>query len=794
MFRFPRPLPPRPGSLLPQRRVAEAALTPARLACARFLARARRAERATRGASVLARALAAVLGGLALALALDLAVGPPARARALAAVALGSAAALGALAALAAVLFSRASDRWLARRAEDRHAILDGRLSAVATSGPRAREAVEALAPGVARDLRALDPRSVPDRSLVRHALALALAATVLLALVLAAYAELAPARLGRAVALEDEPAPPGSARILAVRPGTTKVRENESLAVEVGVAGEPRGLAVLVRAGGETRRLPLERRGAGRFAVWLPPFADDGTYRIVGAGEPPEFSVALVRAPRVLAVAHRLEPPAYLGEPARDVASGDVEAVEGTRVVVRATTASEPVSGRLRATWTEDGIVESLPLAAAGPRLLEGAFVVRRSGTYRIDYEDASGLAPRPGPTWHVTAEPDLPPRVSVLAPAADREIAYKDSVAVEYEARDDHGLAEVALHLVVHGAKPRKLDLPIGADRRQARGRCVLSPRALGLLPGDSAIYYVVAVDGRRPLANRATSAPFVLAVEDDSKLRESLTGIDARDDEVFRSVESGEEVEGEAAREVEALRRLERILARQPGSPGGEDALRELLPEDVADAVRALEDLEQDEDSVLLPENAGRDQAPAEGKTGEKPEGQGANPNGPRAHGRGSAGGGTREARDGARRTVVTRVAPARELVRLYRELLERRRALLRRVAHDLGEGKLAPDTIARLGPDAARLLEALRRAGEDPGAPGSASSKRAAARAPSAPPRTLRVRPEIPEDTVDPRPRRERSPAPAASLEPSRAPGWDESLPEELRAVVRAYFEP
>jgi hypothetical protein len=51
----------------------------------------------------------------------------------------------------------------------------------------------------------------------------------------------------------------------------------------------------------------------------------------------------------------------------------------------------------------------------------------------------------------------------------------------------------------------------------------------------------------------------------------------------------------------------------------------------------------------------------------------------------------------------------------------------------------------------------------------------------------------VRPDIPEDTVDARPRAARSARSEAAPGPSVAPAWDESLPEEMRAIVKAYFK-
>jgi hypothetical protein len=136
-----------------------------REACARFLASAGRADGAVRASAGLARVLGAALAAAAIALVLDLAVAPSAGARTAFAVALAGAPALAALGIVAAVLLRRSSDRWLARRAEERFPALDGRLAAVASAGDRAPLAVDSVAPEVARLLAEMKAADVPDRS-----------------------------------------------------------------------------------------------------------------------------------------------------------------------------------------------------------------------------------------------------------------------------------------------------------------------------------------------------------------------------------------------------------------------------------------------------------------------------------------------------------------------------------------------------------------------------------------------------------------------------------------------------
>lgn len=813
----------------------------ARAACGHFLQRTRFAERMAAAVSGVSLAWAFALGTLALLLALDYALAPSGHARAV--TAWGLAATSGTLLAAALVLGlgRRFSDRWLARRIEERFPVLDGRLLALVSDRGRS-VAVDAFAPGLAKDLEGLATVSVPSRARLHRSALLALIATVLGAGVVLGYARTAPAQLGRAVMFLDEPGPADAARLLAVRPGTIKVIEGQGAAVQIGYAGEPRvaKLLLLPRDGArraEGREVPLTALAHGRLAATLPALLEDASYQVVIDGDKsPVFPIDVVRAPRVVAVSHREDLPSYLDQEPRELAGGDVDVIEGTHILVRATTSSEPLHGKLRATWTSEGLIESIPLAVSGARLLEGSFVAKHGGTYKIEYEDATGLKPRESGTFTVSVRPDLPPRAEILAPAADREIAHAGSINVEYEVRDDHGLGSLALHVAVKGGKAKKLPLPLTPGARSARGKVVLSPRQLGLLPGDSMLYYVAAEDLKTPLPNRGSSPPYVLVIEEDTLLRQVLTGIDARDDDALRGIEStptsgAPESEEELARNLEALRRLEQLVNRQidPSEAGkpGDDPLEELGQSEQEDLSKALEDLDLDEEQFLQPPAQAcqpcKKIADAAGKCGRcgrvnkcgtcgKP-GHGRGCLAPKAEdgknakgdpkgagaaeraGKGHKGKGMGDADGEGGKSFITRVAK-KELVRRYREMLEKRRELLRKLSEQLALGRPIPEALAqKLGPEGNRLMDALKNVplfGSHDSSPIPHMQESQKGRAATGF-RTLRVREEIPRDAVELAPSTEESLAPSGAPGSTQAPAWDEQLPDELRQVVRQYFK-
>ncbi|MEZ0231077.1 MAG: hypothetical protein ACAI25_20850, partial [Planctomycetota bacterium] len=429
----------------------------------------------------------------------------------------------------------------------------------------------------------------------------------------------------------------------------------------------------------------------------------------------------------------------------------------------------------------------------------------------------------------------PDLPPRAEITAPAGDREIPHAGSLTVEYEVRDDHGLGSLALHVAVKGGKAKKLPLPLVAGARVSRGKFVLSPRQLGLLPGDSMLYYVAAEDRRAPLPNRGASPPYVLVIEEDPLLRQVLTGIDTREDEGFRAIESADpsgapESEEELARNLDALRRLEQLVNRQvdPSDAGkpSDDPLEELSPSDQEDLSKALEDLDLEEEQFLQPpaqacqpckkiaEASGKcgrcgrvDKCGTCGKPGHgrgcfapktdeeknaKGDAKGQGARGERAKGHKGKGMGEAEGEGG--RSYIMRVA-RKELVRRYREMLEQRRELLRKLSEQIALGRPLPDKLAqKLGPDAGRLMDALKNLplGTPDGSPLPHIADGPKGRVPTGS-RTIRMREQIPQDALELTPRAEEVPPPGGAPGATQAPAWDEELPEELRQVVRQYFK-
>ncbi|MFO6464166.1 DUF4175 domain-containing protein [Jannaschia sp. KMU-145] len=165
------------------------------------------------------------------------------------------------------------------------------------------------------------------------------------------------------------------------------------------------------------------------------------------------------------------LEPPRHTGLPTlylADIAPGEVEVPEGTRVTLRlygtvgALSVSETVSGR--------DVVD--------PTEAMQDFIVTQSGTLAID-----GTAD--APVWTLTALPDAVPEIEV---AGEAGFDYPDQMTLPWAARDDHGVTGAQVVIALdraaadrsHGLAadpdprdPVELDLalPITGDRTDIR-----------------------------------------------------------------------------------------------------------------------------------------------------------------------------------------------------------------------------------------------------------------------------------------------------------------------------------
>jgi hypothetical protein len=340
-------------------------------------------------------------------------------------------------------------------------------------------------------------------------------AAGVALALFLG-YAALAPARLANAFvrfALPLRFTPPLTRTTLAVEPGNVTVVEGASVLVRARTGGAiPDGARVRVGAAAQDMRF-LGGDFVCEFKAVEAPF----DYQVTaGDAESDVFHVSVLSPARLARIAVAYELPAYLGLPPRteDPSSGNLAAVEGTHVTLRATT-TKPVK-TIRVVASDPMLP---PLSAGGATW---TFLLARSATYRLEWVDADGLEGK-SPTYTIACRRDEPPAVKLVEPSRSLTLAASSELTTVVQASDDFGLAALELRAAIGSREPvpvAALDLP--GSPREIKASRLLPVAALGARPGDAIGLFAVARDKK---GQETTSNVVQLLLADDAKVREEL-----------------------------------------------------------------------------------------------------------------------------------------------------------------------------------------------------------------------------------------------------------------------------
>jgi hypothetical protein len=209
------------------------------------------------------------------------------------------------------------------------------------------------------------------------------------------------------------------------------------------------------------------------------------------------------------LAIVATLRPPPHITLPPVTLSQPDrLTAVEGTSVLL---TFSGPVSpGQVR--FGNQALELRRDAEAARTEL-----TLRESGYFAIDVEGGSRLIP-------VTVTPDRAPAIKVDRPGRDLVVPTASrAIPVETHATDDFGLTELALRYTKVSGSGEQFEfvegeLPLAIERQNSlawHGRGELALSRLGLEPGDSLVYRVVARDARRGDSGLATSDTFFVEV---------------------------------------------------------------------------------------------------------------------------------------------------------------------------------------------------------------------------------------------------------------------------------------
>ncbi|MFN5203458.1 MAG: DUF4175 family protein, partial [Gemmatimonas sp.] len=292
--------------------------------------------------------------------------------------------------------------------------------------------------------------------------------------------------------------------RMLAITPGNVSVPRGGAIEVEAGLVGFAASSAELVfrsdSAGNDTgawQRLPMASDAdSARFRSRLFDIVQRTEYYVESADvRSAVFTLTVNDLPAVSRVSLDLRFPAYSGLPPEKIEdTGDVAAVVGTTVTVRARVTRTVGGGTLR---FDDG--RTVAMTREGDSTLVGAFTVRRSGFYHVDLTTTDGTTVAGAVEYVVDAIPDRAPVVRIEEPGRDTKVLNTDEVTIALQATDDLGVTALELRYRVNGGEERRVQVTGGTRRpRDARGAHTLFLEELALQPGDLVAYHAVARDG--------------------------------------------------------------------------------------------------------------------------------------------------------------------------------------------------------------------------------------------------------------------------------------------------------
>ncbi len=317
--------------------------------------------------------------------------------------------------------------------------------------------------------------------------------------------------------------------------------------------------------------------------AAWF--FAGLVVAAVIGVGRSPltmvlapvhEETPVIPGVPRLVGGRLQAMPPIYTGAPARDTAALDLRAPQWSRLTWALRFAPQPASADL---VFADG--SHVALVRAGD-IWTAQRVLARSMLYRI-VPHGGAVAP----LHRLDAVVDTAPVIRVIAPehGLSVRVAGQARWPLEFEARDDYGLAPIAqLHLMVaegegESIKFRETVVTVHGSGSATVKRFQVSPdlAALKFVAGSDLVAHLVVSDNRAPGPQTAQSSSLILRWPSSAGTVAGMEGLVTRALPAYFRSERQIIIDAEALLKEKARLTPERFLARSDGIAADQRLLR-------------------------------------------------------------------------------------------------------------------------------------------------------------------------------------------------------------------------
>ena len=256
----------------------------------------------------------------------------------------------------------------------------------------------------------------------------------------------------------------PPSETTIDVMPKGARVVRGAILTVAAKASGAiPKSMELIFwseASGGQEKaaveRLPMEALGEGKFSATIREIQKSLRYRVAtGPFSSPTYFLEAVERPEIANLKLTLYPPHYTGLPAQTIHGGNAEGIRGSTVRLEAVSTKEVVKAKI---VLDQG--REVPLRIDGRRL-QGNLVLFQPQRYQLWVADALGFQNSPI-SYQLQLRPDGFPVVEFLSPTGDLEVNGDEILPLEFTARDDFGIQEIAL-IIDFGERQEKLPVPI-------------------------------------------------------------------------------------------------------------------------------------------------------------------------------------------------------------------------------------------------------------------------------------------------------------------------------------------
>lgn len=314
--------------------------------------------------------------------------------------------------------------------------------------------------------------------------------------------------------------------QIAEVLPGNAPTYKGRDVEIAMRATGKlpPTAQLWVSRSSSDPVRIELPQRKDGWYRGVLPGVTEGFTYWVAAHdATSDDYRIRIAEVPRLKSLAATLHFPKYTAFPPRKQDSGNVDAIEGTTVVLEGAATRPLSSAVLRMQGKRVPAVE-----LRGERFSFG-FTLGETADYAIELTDQDGNADPEPSKFRAVARKDAAPQVTITIPGKNVEVPAPAPLRLACKVVDDFGLTALTLTARVNGKVPKTVRLPVPKERLFV-GEPTLDLPALEVGAGDYVEYFLTATDNKEPSPQQGQSATYVVTVQSSLPL---LTFVDVNPD---------------------------------------------------------------------------------------------------------------------------------------------------------------------------------------------------------------------------------------------------------------------